>query len=208
MGMSSPARNHTQDVSGVLEGLHRTIADLVPYAESLLSAVHTASPRSDQHYYRVYRRPAGGLCRVTQRPDGEWVIEALTITGMTGILARLDDWLTAGKNPGNPPRWLADDLLNWPGVSLPVLQGVATHPVLGPRGQMAVSAGYDAETGLWLTDRACIDVDAIPDGGIAIDWLQNWLQDIPWADPADQTTYLGMLLGPILRPWLLARGQA
>ena len=93
----------------------------------------------------------------------------------------------------------------WPGL-LP-LRGIVGAPVLRPDGTLLQESGYDESTGLYLASR--IPLDLVPSAPTAEQvrnarkfLVEEFLRDFPWVDDADKANYLGVLVTPILRPYL------
>ena len=93
----------------------------------------------------------------------------------------------------------------WPGL-LP-LHGIVGAPVLRPDGTLLQEPGYDKRTGFYLTSK--ITLDLVPSTPTADQvrsarkfLLDEFLRDFPWVDQADRANYLGVLVTPILRPYL------
>ena len=93
----------------------------------------------------------------------------------------------------------------WPG--LPPLFGVVGAPVLRPDGTLLQQAGYDPATGTYLATK--VPLAAVPDRPSTVQvaqarafLLDRFLVDFPWVAPADRANYLGLLVTPVLRPFL------
>jgi hypothetical protein len=93
----------------------------------------------------------------------------------------------------------------WPGL-LP-LHGIVGAPVMRPDGTLLQEPGYDERTGFYLASKIPIDlVPAEPTRQQVADArafiLGKFLHDFPWVEDADRANYLGVLVTPILRPYL------
>ena len=95
--------------------------------------------------------------------------------------------------------------VRWPG--LPPLFAVVGAPVLRPDGTLLQRPGYDPTTGTYLA--AKVPLDPVPDRPTAVQVararafvLDRFLVDFPWVTSADRANYLGLLLTPVLRPFL------
>jgi hypothetical protein len=93
----------------------------------------------------------------------------------------------------------------WPGVR-PLL-GIVGSPVLRPDGTLLQTTGYDPATGLYYAPK--ISVPPIPAEPTAEQVaeakgfiLGQLLRDFPFVDTADKANHVGLLLAPILRPYL------
>ena len=93
----------------------------------------------------------------------------------------------------------------WPGV--PVLRGVVHTPVLRPDGSLLQEPGHDPATGYYLRQSAkAHDVPEVPgqekiDEAFAL-LLGHLLIDFPWVEEADLANFLGLLITPVLRPYI------
>jgi hypothetical protein len=95
----------------------------------------------------------------------------------------------------------------WPGL-LP-LHGIVGAPVLRPDGTLLQEPAYDERTGFYLASK--IPLELVPSVPAAQQvrkarkfLLEEFLHDFPWVDDADRANYLGVLVTPILRPYLRA----
>lgn len=93
----------------------------------------------------------------------------------------------------------------WPGLH--PLHGIVGAPVLRPDGTLLQEPGYDERTGFYLASK--IPLDLVPSAPTAEQvskarkfLLEEFLRDFPWVDDADRANYLGVLVTPILRPYL------
>lgn len=93
----------------------------------------------------------------------------------------------------------------WPDVR--PLTGVVTSPVLRPDGTLLQTAGYDTTTGLYYAPTT--NMPAIPtqpskqEVSDALEFvLGKLLRDFPFVAPADKANHIGLLIAPILRPYL------
>ena len=93
----------------------------------------------------------------------------------------------------------------WPG--LPPLLGVVGAPVLRPDGTLLQTPGYDPATSTYLA--AKVPLNPVPDRPTPAQVararafvLEEFLHDFPWVSAADRANYLGLLVTPVLRPYL------
>jgi hypothetical protein len=93
----------------------------------------------------------------------------------------------------------------WPGVR--PLVGIVGSPVLRPDGSLIQTAGYDPATGLYYAPT--VHMPPIPTTPTADQvqearrfLLDNLVRDFPFVAAADRANHLGLLLAPILRPYL------
>lgn len=141
----------------------------------------------------------------------------LTTAGLARLLARELNVFQVSKRRGGedipeevtPPRDVLAAVLaraHWP--KLPTLRGVIGAPVLRPNGTLLQRAGYDPETGYYLASTR--EVPEVPTEPTAEEVeaarrfvLDRFLRDFPWVSKkADRANYLGLLVTPILRPYL------
>jgi hypothetical protein len=106
-----------------------------------------------------------------------------------------------------PPLEDVRDLLASPAEIFPKIRGIVSHPVFTASGGIVSTAGYNAETGLYIDagedvlDGAC----AIPEapGGAdvqaAIEVFRDILADFPFADEAGFANTIGLFLTILLR---------
>ncbi len=198
-----------QPATVVLHG-GELLTELSGYAERVLAGAHLT--HSDA--LRVYRR-GEQLTRVKRERDDKLgvVLQAVDKDALYGVLTRAAVWAKIiegddGKHlvPVDPPgkTKLIPDLMTWPDLGVPDLQGVAPYPMLGTNGQWAgLATGYDAATGFWVTG-----TKAIPRMSHTAGWeqLQSWLSDFP-VDASGKADIVGVLVGNLLRAWLASRGQ-
>lgn len=94
----------------------------------------------------------------------------------------------------------------WPEVR--ALHGIIGAPALRPDGTLLQTAGYDVRTGLYYAPK--VDMPRIPHQPTpeqvqeALEFLLNqFLRDFLWVHPeADRANYIGLLVTPILRPYV------
>lgn len=93
----------------------------------------------------------------------------------------------------------------WPGLR--PLHGIVGAPVMRPDGTLLQEAGYDERTGFYLASK--IPIDLVPSEPTrqqvtaAREFiLGKFLRNFPWVEPADLANYFGVLVTPILRPYL------
>lgn len=93
----------------------------------------------------------------------------------------------------------------WPGVR-PLL-GIVGSPVLRPDGTLVQTAGYDAPTGLYYAPKTQIPPVPTTPTSEQVDEarsfiLDSLLRDFPFVAEADRANHVGLLVAPILRPFL------
>lgn len=93
----------------------------------------------------------------------------------------------------------------WPDVR--PLTGVVSSPVLRPDGTLLQTAGYDPTTGLYYAPTTPIPLipttPTTQEVSDALDFVVNRLLcDFPFVAPADRANHIGLLIAPILRPFL------
>jgi hypothetical protein len=93
----------------------------------------------------------------------------------------------------------------WPGVR--PLIGIVGSPVLRPDGSLIHTAGYDPTTGLYYAPT--VSMPPIPHTPTSEQvnqarefLLDSLLCDFPFVTDADRANHIGLLLAPILRPYL------
>lgn len=93
----------------------------------------------------------------------------------------------------------------WPGV--PALTGVVGVPTLRPDGTLIQDPGYDKETGLFLHPTSNIKriPDSITDGQLRASRefvFSKVFGEFCWASAGDFANFMGLLLSPMLRPYI------
>jgi hypothetical protein len=93
----------------------------------------------------------------------------------------------------------------WPGVR-PLL-GIVGAPVLRPDGTLVQTAGYDTATGLYYAPKTPIPpIPTTPTREQVAEArefvLSKLLRDFPFVGEADRANHVGLLVAPILRPYL------
>src|SRR5262249_36946577 len=84
----------------------------------------------------------------------------------------------------------------------PALEGIVESPVLRPDGSLPSSAGYDAETGLYLLPSVDVSVPANPtqeDARRARDTILEVVSDFPFAKQEHEDAWLAAVLTPLAR---------
>lgn len=115
------------------------------------------------------------------------------------------DWI---ETPANPPAALLKPALSethWPDMK--PLRAIATAPVIRPDGTILQTPGYDDDTALYYAPQ--VDVSRVPDvPDIAqVDEARRFvfdyvLGDFPWDGPASRANFIGLLMTPLLRPYV------
>ncbi|MDX8055771.1 hypothetical protein SK571_40885 [Lentzea sp. BCCO 10_0798] len=93
----------------------------------------------------------------------------------------------------------------WPDVR--PLVGVVTSPVLRPDGTLLQTAGYDTTTGLYYAPTVTMPtIPAQPstqEVSEALEFITSkLLRDFPFVADADKANHIGLMIAPILRPFL------
>lgn len=110
--------------------------------------------------------------------------------------------------PAMPCQEVLDAVLSyrdWEGVK--PLDGVCSTPVFGPKGKLVQKRGYDADTRLYYNP-----VLEIPEVGerpsdeevsaARAFLLDKVLADFPWVSQTDRANYIGLLLSPLVHPYV------
>lgn len=93
----------------------------------------------------------------------------------------------------------------WEGM--PRFAGIVGAPVLRSDGSLLQDEGYDEQTGLFLAPKTRVDRVDEPPTAAQVETSKAWLLDeflqgFPWVSDADRANYIGLLVTPILRPFL------
>lgn len=116
---------------------------------------------------RVYRWGALPV-RIVHDPDPKATSTRQTYDGYT-FAAELEKHCVWGKTVKDVtvyedcPATTANKLKNDPELDLPILRDVVAAPYYSPAGRLVTSAGYDAETEVYLDPPPGFEMDAIPD---------------------------------------------
>ena len=126
-----------------------------------------------------------------------------------GLLARTADWhrtLDDAVVETSPPRDAARDMLAYPDLHLPILEGVISTPVFGRHGDLIMSDGYHPDDRLWLTPDANLQLGTIPDEPTAEDiaaaralFIDELLVDFPFVDESDRSHAIAAMILPFIR---------
>jgi hypothetical protein len=150
-------------------------------------------------------RPAAPRWGV-RRPDAPRieVLDAAIVRERLTQVARFAKWKDKRLVPCHPPDWCVAAVCKrktWRG--LPLLEGIATYPVLKPDGTVLCSPGYDADTGLYLTGLP--ELPPIPGRPTrrqaveARDLLLDLVADFPFAREFHKAAWLAGLLTLLAR---------
>ena len=126
-----------------------------------------------------------------------------------GLLTRTADWHRELENATietSPPRDVARDMLAYPDLHLPILDGVITTPVFSRKGELIMTEGYHKDDRLWLTLEPNLQLGTIPDEPTTEDiaaarelLLDNLLVDFPFVDASDRTHAVAAMILPFIR---------
>lgn len=150
---------------------------------------------------------SGRLCRVITDDEGRPSMNFLDGPSLRGMLARSAMWVSTSDKRGQievlPPVAVADDIASLPSyVGFPTLKGIASAPVMGAGGQLALTDGYDRKSGYFVASGRSWTV-AKKSGADAAKWLcEELLADFPFQSDADRANALALMLLPFLRPMI------
>lgn len=116
-----------------------------------------------------------------------------------------DEWV---ETPAIPAASIVKPALSethWPDMS--PLRAIATAPVIRPDGTILQDPGYDPDTALYYAPH--VDVPRVPDipdvaqvAEARTFILDTLLGDFPWDGPSSLANYIGLLMTPLLRPYV------
>ncbi|GLZ36334.1 hypothetical protein Lesp02_85210 [Lentzea sp. NBRC 105346] len=138
-------------------------------------------------------------------PALAWLLAHHTFTHRRKKNRDTDAWEEVEASPTKAALSAVLTTRYWPDVR--PLTGVVTSPVLRPDGTLLQTAGYDTVTGLYYAPATAMP--AIPaqptkqEVSEALEFLLGkLLRDFPFVAPADRANHIGLLIAPILRPYL------
>ncbi len=121
-------------------------------------------------------------------------------------LARVQRWdsMAMAYVPANPPKWLAETILNRPDSwRFRRLSGIIATPSLRPDGTLLATEGYDPETQLLLVDLPAMpeipDNPTKADAEAALDILDGLFTGFPFVNAASRSVALSAVLTPVCR---------
>jgi hypothetical protein len=173
-------------------------------------AVHGANQDGGRIYPHtpfLYHR-AGRLVRLVIGEFGP-EIEEMDEDAVFGLLARTADWHRALEDADietSPPRDAARDMLAYPDLHLPRLEGVISTPVFGRHGELIMTDGYHRDDRLWLTPDPNLQLGTIPDVPTAENiaaartlLIDELLVDFPFVDDSDRAHAIAAVFLPFIR---------
>jgi hypothetical protein len=108
-----------------------------------------------------------------------------------------------------PPKRVTDDMLASPHPPLPRLVGVRGAPVFGPSGKLAINAGYDNESQMFIWPRNLV-VPFVPSVPTPADVAEarrlveyELLGQFPFESDADMAHAIAAMLHPFVRPMIV-----
>ena len=199
------------DAAAILEGEQATrfAIDVDQQTSSMvkqaLQAIIRANEQNPAHPVLYVR--AGALARVIVDENGRATIETVERGALLAILADVADWVAISSKgeflDRDVPLSLVLALLNqasWPG--LPILEGVATHPVFGRNGELHDKPGYDPKTRIYNAASVQLgNTEPTPDAvqnAVRL-FLDDLLTDFPFVDQASRAHALALALLPVCR---------
>ena len=174
------------------------------------SAIHRANEQGCKIYPHtpfLFHR-AGRLVRLVIGEFGP-EIDEMDEDAVFGLLARTADWHRATEDADvetSPPRDAARDMLAYPDLHLPMLEGVISTPVFGRQGALIMTDGYHQDDRVWLTSDSSLNLEALPDEPTAEDiaaartlLIDDLLVDFPFVDESDRAHGIAAMLLPFVR---------
>jgi hypothetical protein len=173
-------------------------------------AIHSAN----QHGCTIYPHTpflfhrAGRLVRLVIGEFGP-EIDQMDEDAVFGLLARTADWHRASEDVDvetSPPRDAARDMLAYPDLHLPMLEGVISTPVFGRQGELISTDGYHRDDRLWLSPDPNVQLGTIPDEPTAEDiagaralLIDDLLVDFPFVGESDRAHAIAAMVLPFIR---------
>ena len=170
--------------------------------------------RANQHGGTIYPHTpflfhrAGHLVRLVIGEFGP-EIDEMDEDAVFGLLARTADWHRATEDAAvetSPPRDAARDMLAYPDLHLPMLEGVIATPVFGRQGELIMTDGYHRDDRLWLFPDPSLQLGTIPDEPTAEDitaaralLIDDLLVDFPFVDDSDRAHAIAAIILPFIR---------
>jgi hypothetical protein len=173
-------------------------------------AIHRANEHGGTIYPHIpflFHR-AGRLVRLVIGEFGP-EIDEMDEDAVFGLLARTADWHRATEDADvetSPPRDAARDMLAYPDLHLPMLEGVISTPVFGRQGELIMTDGYHRDDRLWLSPDPSLDLGPVPDEPTAEHvaaaralLLDDLLVDFPFVDASDRAHAIAAMVLPFIR---------
>ena len=148
---------------------------------------------------------SGKLCRVVTDDDGVPAMQFVDGAMLRGMMARAAVWVSTSSKRGQievlPPTAVADDIAALPYYDgLPTLKGIASGPIASAKGELALSDGYDPNTGYFVASGREWS-PAAKRGEEAAKWLlEEVLCDFPFQSESDRANALALMALPFVRP--------
>jgi len=151
---------------------------------------------------------AGRLVRLASGEFGP-EIDDMNEDAVYGLLARTADWFRALEGSDvetSPSRDAAKDMIAYPDLHLPILDGVISTPVFGRQGELILKEGYHMDDRLWMWPDHNLEVAPIPPAPTAEDiaaaralLFEDLLVDFPFVDASDRAHAVAAMLLPFVR---------
>ena len=180
----------------------------------IVSEAWFAVHRANQHGCSIYPHTpflfhrAGSLVRLVIGEFGP-EIDEMDEDAVFGLLARTADWHRAAEDADvetSPPRDAARDMLAYPDLHLPILEGVISTPVFGRHGELIMTDGYHQNDRLWLSPDTKLELGTIPGEPTAEDiaaaralLIDDLLVDFPFVDDSDRAHAIAAMILPFIR---------
>ena len=180
----------------------------------IVSDAWAAVHRANEHGASIYPHTpflfhrAGKLVRLVVGESGP-EIDDMDEDAVFGLLARTADWHRSGEESvveTSPPRDAARDMLAYPDLHLPTLEGVISTPVFGQKGELIMSEGYHQEDRVWLSPDASLELQSIPENPTPEEitaarelFFDDLLIDFPFVDASDRAHAVAAMILPFIR---------
>ncbi len=155
------------------------------------------------HPEQIFIR-GGTLVRVIVDENGQPSIERVGLNVLKYILAWAADWFRhdalSDLIPVHPPVDVVNDILargKWPGI--PVLDSIATAPVLTPDGEFISDPGYHVNSGIYYTGKRVVHRGSQTLDAAKVVLCEDLLGDFPFVDDASLAHAMAMLVLPFVR---------
>ncbi len=218
---SSARKKHSRTRAGAAAGGEPSSKAVFPKIQindrqlrEIVSDAWLAIHRANQHGGAIYPHTpflfhrAGRLVRLVIGEFGP-EIDEMDEDAVFGLLARTADWhrtLDDGVVETSPPRDAARDMLAYPDLHLPMLEGVISSPVFGRHGELIMTDGYHRHDRLWLSPDPNLQLGNLPDEPTAEDiaaartlLFDDLLVDFPFVDDSDRAHAIAAMILPFIR---------
>ena len=161
---------------------------------------------------RIFSR-SEDMVRVVAGGDGRLLVRGFDAGSIKAEAEKAIVWRkprTGGDVPSRVPTEVVDFLVHaepiWP--ELPFLRRLVHAPVILPDARILSISGYDPGTQLFLALDPGFALPPVPDDPTEDDlmrassYVQSYLDEFVFAEPADAANALGMFIGHLLRPLL------